>query len=68
MEVLELEVYAERYGWAVPTPGPSTCSKQPQLVDRRIGVIDRRRVMLTTRSTCMEKFSTSRVWDEVAGE
>jgi len=62
MEVLELEVHAERYG------GPSTCSKQPQLVDCRIGVIDSRRVMLTTRSTCMEKVSTSRVWDEVTGE
>ena len=37
----------------------STCSKQPRLVDRRIGVVNklyrrgrRRRVLLTTRSTC----------------
>ena len=45
--VVELERYSR-----------STCSKQPRLVDCRIGVVNkldrrrRRRVLLTTRSTC----------------
>ena len=49
----------EGYSWP-------TCSKQPRLVDCRIGVgnkLDRRRrrrVLLTTRSTCRD-----RVWDKV---
>jgi len=44
IELMELEGYS----WP-------TCSKQPRLVDCRIGVVnklDRRRVLLTTRSTC----------------
>jgi len=43
------------------------CSKQPRLVDCRIGVVnklDRRRVLLTTRSTCRGEILKSRVWDK----
>ena len=45
-----------------------TCSNQPRLVDCRIGVInriDRRRVLLTTRSTCRGEVFKSRVSDKV---
>ena len=56
---------AEGYGWP-------TCSKQPRLVDCRIGVVNkldrrrRRRVLLTTRSSCSgEIFYKSGVWDKV---
>ena len=43
------------------------CSKQPRLVDCRIGVVnklDRRRVLLTARSTCRGEILKSRVWDK----
>ena len=62
-EVMELEGYSS-----------PTCSKQPRLVDCRIGVVNkldcrrrrRRRVLLTKRSTCRgEIFSKSGVWDKV---
>ena len=61
-ELMELECYS----W-------STCSKQPRLVDCRIGVVNkldrrrrRRRVLLTARSTCRgEIFSKSGVRDKV---
>ena len=45
----------ECYSWP-------TCSKQPRLVDCRIGVVNKldRRVLLTTRSTCRGD-----VWDKV---
>jgi len=47
-----------------------TCSKQPRLVDCRIGVVnklDRRRrgVLLTTRSTCRGEIFKVQVWDKV---
>jgi len=55
IEVMELDGYR----WP-------TCSKQPRLVDCRIGVVnrlDRRRILLTMRSTCRAKFS--RLWNKV---
>ena len=48
-----------------------TCSKQPRLVDCRIGVvnrIDRRRVLLTTRSTCLGEIFNFTISDKVPQE
>ena len=63
IELIELEGYS----WP-------TCSKQPRLVDCRIGVVNkldrrrRRRVLLTTRSTCRSEYSKSGVWEKVPEE
>jgi len=54
IEVMELQHYGRR-----------TCSKQPCRVDRRVfNKLDRRRVLLTTRSTRRGEILKSRVWDE----
>ena len=51
IEVMELQHYGRR-----------TCSKQPCRVDRRVfNKLDRRRVLLTTRSTCRGEILKSRV-------
>jgi len=63
IEVMELKGYS----WP-------TCSKQPRLVNCRIGVVNklacrrrrrRRRVLLTRDRLAVAKFSKSRVWDKV---
>ena len=55
----------EGYSWP-------TCSKQPRLVDCRIGVVNkldrrrrRRRILLTTRTTWRGEIFKSGVWDKV---
>jgi len=48
-----------------------TCSNQPRLVDCRIDLInrlDRRRVVLTTRSTCRGEIFKFRIWDKIPQE